>query len=61
MSSVPEAITAKHAGMEVIGISCLANPAAGMATKEITSEDIFASGEAVADAFIKIVDIAVRA
>lgn len=61
MSSVPEAITAKHAGMEVIGISCLANPAAGMTSKEITSAEIFESGEAVEDAFIKIVDIAVRA
>ena len=60
MSSVPEAIAAKHAGMEVIGISCLANPAAGIATREITSEEIFESADAVADDFIRLVDIAIR-
>ncbi|MCB0689519.1 MAG: purine-nucleoside phosphorylase [Saprospiraceae bacterium] len=40
MSTVPEAITACHAGINVLGISLIANLASGMADHELTHEDV---------------------
>jgi purine-nucleoside phosphorylase len=40
MSTVPEAIAARHMGMEVLGISCIANMAAGMSPEPVTEEEV---------------------
>lgn len=40
MSTVPEAIAAVHCGMEVAGISCISNMAAGISKEPLSVEDI---------------------
>lgn len=40
MSTVPEATVAKWAGMNVIGISCICNSAAGVSTVALAHEDV---------------------
>ena len=40
MSTVPETIACVHAGVKVLGISCLSNLAAGMSEKKLSHEDV---------------------
>ena len=47
MSTVPETIVARQCGMEVLGLSCITNAAAGKAADPITHEEVLAaSGQA---------------
>ena len=43
MSTVPEAIAARHVGMEVLGVSCIANPAAEVGAAPLGHEDVLAA------------------
>ena len=40
MSTVVEAIAARHMGMRVCGISCISNPAAGLTKKPLSHEEV---------------------
>ncbi len=40
MSTVVEAIAARHMGMRVCGISCISNPAAGLTNKPLSHEEV---------------------
>jgi purine-nucleoside phosphorylase len=51
MSTVPEAITARHQGMNVIGISCITNMAAGINDDIIHHEEVIETGARVAATF----------
>ncbi len=43
MSTVPETIVARQCGMEVLGMSCITNAAAGKAADPITHEEVLAA------------------
>jgi purine-nucleoside phosphorylase len=47
MSTVPETIVARHMGMEVLGISCVTNLAAGLGAKQLSHEEVFEAGRQV--------------
>ena len=51
MSTVPEAIAARHQGMKVIGISCITNMAAGISDDVIHHEEVIETGAKVAGIF----------
>ena len=44
MSTVPETIVARHMGIEVLGISCVTNLAAGLGTKPLSHEEVSETG-----------------
>ena len=51
MSTVPEAIAARHQGMRVLGISCITNFAAGMTDEPINHQEVMETGARAADVF----------
>lgn len=51
MSTVPEAIAARHQGMKVLGISCITNFAAGMTGENINHAEVMETGARVAEVF----------
>jgi purine-nucleoside phosphorylase len=52
MSTVPEAIAARHMGMDVLGISCISNMAAGILPQPLTAEEVIETTHRVRDQFI---------
>ena len=51
MSTVPEAIAARHQGINVLGISCITNFGAGMTTEPINHQEVMETGARVAEIF----------
>lgn len=60
MSTVPEALAARAAGLRCLGVSCLTNPAAGVAAGPLSHEEVLETGARAASAFRDLVEGVVR-
>lgn len=61
MSTVCEAIAANHIGMDICGISCVSNLAAGIAKHPLTHKEVQETADRVASRFKALVSASVKA
>jgi purine-nucleoside phosphorylase len=54
MSTVPEVIVANHMSIQVLGISCVTNMAAGMLPQKITHQEVLETGAMVRDTLVQL-------
>lgn len=57
MSTVPEALVAGHCGMQVVGISCITNMAAGVLPVKLSHAEVMETADRVHDVFQKLIDL----
>jgi purine-nucleoside phosphorylase len=56
MSTIPEVIVARHMGIEVLGISCISNMAAGILPQPVTADEVIETTSRVRDRFIALLE-----
>ena len=54
MSTVPEVIVARHAGIEVLGFSCISNMASGILDQPLSHAEVMETTEKVKPKFLKL-------
>ncbi|WP_068785201.1 purine-nucleoside phosphorylase [Paenibacillus phocaensis] len=55
MSTVSETIVARHAGLEVLGISCISNMASGILDQPLSHQEVMETTERVREKFLSLV------
>ncbi|ALX48006.1 purine-nucleoside phosphorylase [Lentibacillus amyloliquefaciens] len=60
MSTVPEAIVSAHAGLRVLGISCISNMAAGILNQPLTHDEVIQTTARVREDFLRFVKEIIR-
>lgn len=55
MSTACEAVAARHMGMEVCGISCITNPAAGLSSRKLSHEEVQEAADRASGRFTELV------
>ena len=60
MSTVPEAIVARHAGMEVLALALVSNMAAGITGAPITHEEVLEAGRRAMPLLGALIEAVVR-
>jgi purine-nucleoside phosphorylase len=56
MSTAPEAIAARHMGVEVLGISCISNMAAGVLPQPLDHNEVLETTRRVRDRFVALLE-----
>ena len=57
MSTVPEAIAARHAGLQVLGVSCITNMAAGILSQPLSHAEVVETASRVKAEFTRLLEL----
>lgn len=56
MSMVPEALVARHMGLEVLGLSCITNMASGLAPGPLSQEEVIETASRIRAEFVALLE-----